>query len=77
MPVQYAQLCIKDAYRIDLVVAGKLVIEIKSIERLARVHFKQVMTYLKLPGLKNGLILNFNSEWMKDGFHRVFNNDGV
>lgn len=54
-----------------------MVIEIKSIERLAPVHFKQVMTYLKLSGLKNGLLLNFNVEWMKDGFHRVFNNDGV
>lgn len=77
MPIKYEQLCIEDAYRVDLVVAGKLVIEIKSIERLAPVHFKQVMTYLKLSGLKNGLLLNFNSEWMKDGFHRVFNNEGV
>ena len=75
MPISYDQLKIQDAYRIDLLVEKQLVIEIKSLERLAPVHFKQVMTYLKLSGLKNGLLLNFNGEWMKDGFHRVFNND--
>ncbi|MBI5858112.1 MAG: GxxExxY protein [Sphingobacteriales bacterium] len=77
MPISYEQLFIEDAYRIDLVAEKKLIIEIKSVERLAPVHFKQVMTYLKLSGLKNGLLLNFNVEWMKDGFHRVFNNDGT
>jgi GxxExxY protein len=76
MPIKYEQLLIEDAYRIDLIVEKMLVIEIKSLERSAPVHFKQVMTYLKLSGLKNGLLLNFNVEWMKDGFHRVFNNDG-
>jgi GxxExxY protein len=54
----------------------QLVVEIKALERLTPVHPKQVMTYLKSSGLKNGLLLNFNVEWMKDGFHRVFNNDG-
>jgi GxxExxY protein len=76
MPISYEQLLIEDAYRIDLISEKKLVIEIKSIERLTPVHFKQVMTYLKLSNLKNGLLLNFNVEWMKEGFHRVFNNDG-
>lgn len=75
MPIKYEQLLIEDAYRIDLIAEKMLVIELKSLERLAPVHFKQVMTYLKLSGLKNGLLLNFNVEWMKDGFHRVFNND--
>ena len=76
MPIVYDQLNIHDAYRMDLLAEKQLVIEIKSLERLAPVHFKQLMTYLKLSGLKNGLLLNFNVEWMKDGFHRVFNNDG-
>jgi GxxExxY protein len=76
MPIQYEELAIYDAYRIDLLLENKVVIEIKSIERIAPVHFKQVMTYLKLSKLKNGLLLNFNVEWMKEGFHRVFNNDG-
>lgn len=76
MPIIYEELLINDAYRVDLLVERKLIIEIKSIERLAPVHFKQVMTYLKLLKLKNGLLLNFNVEWMKEGFHRVFNNEG-
>jgi GxxExxY protein len=76
MPIHYEELAIYDAYRIDLLLENKVVIEIKSIERIAPVHFKQVMTYLKLSKLKNGLLLNFNVEWMKEGFHRVFNNDG-
>jgi GxxExxY protein len=77
MPISYEKLFISDAYRIDLLADKKLVIEIKSVERLAPVHYKQVMTYLKLMKLKNGLLLNFNVEWMKEGFHRVFNNDGT
>ena len=76
MPIIYEQLHVEDAYRLDLLVEKQLVVEIKSLERLAPVHFKQVMTYLKLSGLKNGVLINFNVEWMKDGFHRVFNNDG-
>jgi GxxExxY protein len=75
LPIRYKHLEIQDAYKIDLLVEKILVVEIKSIERLAPVHFKQVMTYLKLSNLKNGLLLNFNVEWMKDGIHRVFNNE--
>ena len=77
MPINYEQLLIADAYKMDLLIQKQLIIEIKSIERLAPVHFKQLMTYLKLSGLKNGLLLNFNVEWMKNGFHRVFNNEGI
>ncbi|MEI9806470.1 MAG: GxxExxY protein [Bacteroidota bacterium] len=76
MPISYETLLIEDAYRIDLLIEKRLVIEIKSLERLAPVHFKQVMTYLKLYDVKNGLLVNFGEEWMKDGFHRVFNNEG-
>ena len=77
MPICYENLFIHDAYKMDLLVEGKLIIEIKSIERLAPVHFRQVMTYLKLSGIKNGLLLNFNVELMKYGFNRVFNNEGT
>jgi len=76
MPIAYEELLINDAYRVDLLVEKKLIVEIKSIERLAPVHYKQVMTYLRLMKIKNGLLLNFNVESMKDGFHRVFNNEG-
>lgn len=47
-------------YRIDLLVNGKVIIEIKSVENLAEVHHKQVLTYLKLSGCKLGLLVNFN-----------------
>lgn len=76
MPVSYEELLITDACRVDLVVEKKLIIEVKSVAILAPVHFKQVRTYLKLMRLKNGLLLNFNVEWMKDRVHRVFNNEG-
>jgi GxxExxY protein len=77
LPIEYEGLTIYDAYKIDLLVENRLVLEIKSVERINPVHFKQVRTYLKLMKLKNGILLNFNVEWMKDGFHRVFNNDGM
>jgi GxxExxY protein len=77
MGIRYVDLEIPDAYKIDLIVERSLILEIKSLERLAPVHFKQVITYLKLANLKNGILLNFNVEWMKDGIHRVFNNEGA
>ena len=75
MPICYEKLFIHDAYKMDLLVERKLIIEIKSVERLAPVHFRQVMTYLKLSGIKNGLLLNFNVELIKYGFNRIFNNE--
>lgn len=76
MPIEYESLYIEDAYRIDILIESKLIVEIKSVERLSPVHFKQMRTYLKLMNLKNGLLLNFNVDLMKDGFNRVFNNGG-
>jgi GxxExxY protein len=76
MPIAYDELFIADAYRIDLVVEKKLIVEIKSVEKIAPVHFKQIMTYLKLMKLKNGVLLNFNVDLIKHGFHRLFNNEG-
>jgi GxxExxY protein len=68
---------INDAYRLDLLIEKKIIIEIKSIEHISPVHFKQVMTYLKLMNVKNGMILNFKTNFMKEGIHRVFNNFGT
>jgi GxxExxY protein len=76
LPIEYESLLIKDAYKIDLLIENKLVLEIKSIEHVLPVHFKQVMTYLKLLNLKNGMLLNFKVNQMKEGIHRVFNNFG-
>ncbi len=61
-------------YRVDLIINDKVLIEIKSIEALAPVHFAQTLTYLKLSNLKLGLLINFNSKLLKDNIHRVVNN---
>jgi len=76
LPISYESLSIKDAYKIDLLVEERIVVEIKSIENVLPVHFKQVNTYLKLMNLKHGILLNFKVNLMKEGIHRVFNNFG-
>ena len=58
----------------DLIVCDKLIIELKSIEVLAKVHYKQLLTYLKLTNLKLGLLINFKVPLIKDGIHRIVNN---
>ena len=60
-------------FRLDLLVAGKVIIEIKSVETLQEVHFKQLLTYLKLSGLKLGQLINFNVVTLKDHLHRLVN----
>ncbi len=61
------------AFRADLVVAGSLVLEIKSVEKLANVHAKQLLTYLRLMDRPLGLLLNFSGETMKEGIRRIAN----
>ena len=61
-------------FRADLIVESKVVVEIKSIEAVAPVHHKQLLTYLKLTGLKVGLLINFNEALLKDGIKRIVNN---
>jgi GxxExxY protein len=73
MPFVYKEVKMEVGYRIDLVVDNKVLIEIKSLEALAPVHFAQTLTYLKLPGLKLGLLINFNTKILKDAIHRLVN----
>lgn len=61
------------AFRIDLLVERSVIVEIKSVERLAPVHGKQVLTYLRLTGLQAGLLINFNCAVLKDGVQRIVN----
>jgi len=61
-------------FRADLVIDHKVIVELKSIEQLAEVHFKQVITYLRVTGLKLGLLINFKVPLIKDGMHRIVNN---
>jgi GxxExxY protein len=73
MPFIYKDIKLECCYRIDLRVDNKVIVEVKSIENLAPVHFSQLLTYLKLSGCKLGLLINFNSFQLKDGIHRVVN----
>lgn len=76
LPINWEDLYINNAYKIDLLVENMLVLELKSIHPLPPVYFNQIRTHLSLLNLKNGMLLNFKVELMKDGIHRVFNNSG-
>jgi GxxExxY protein len=58
----------------DIILENKLIIELKSVESLAEIHFKQLLTYLKLTNIKLGLLINFNVPLIKNGIHRIANN---
>ena len=73
LPVCYEGIKLNLGFRIDLLVEGKVIVEIKSVEALAPVHRKQVQTYLRLMDLRLGLLINFNVELIKDGIQRVVN----
>ncbi|MBJ2174595.1 GxxExxY protein [Aureibaculum sp. A20] len=74
MPFVYKKVKQNVGYRIDLIINNKVLIEIKSVETVAPVHFSQTLTYLKLSNLKLGLLINFNSKLLKDNIHRIVNN---
>lgn len=74
LPFIYKNVKLDIGYRIDLMVDLKVLVEIKSVEVLAPVHFAQTLTYLKLSGLRLGLLINFNTPLLKQGIHRIVNN---
>ena len=69
-PVEYKGLKLDCGYRIDLLVEGKLILELKSVSKLTGVHEAQLLTYMKLSGIKTGLLINFNVVKLKDGIKR-------
>ena len=71
VPVVWDGVEIELGYRADLIVEGCVIVELKSVERVQPVHKKQVLTYLKISGMKVGLLINFGQELLKDGIHRV------
>jgi len=73
VPVAYKDLAFDCGYRADMVVEGALLLELKSIERLLPIHVAQTLTYLKLSGLKQGLLINFNVGRLVDGLKSVVN----
>ena len=73
LPFVYKDVKQEIGYRIDLLVNNKVIIEIKAVEALAPVHYAQLLTYLKLSGIKLGLLINFNSKTLKNNIHRIVN----
>jgi len=74
MPFVYKGVRLDIGYRIDLIVNNKVILEIKSVDALAPVHYAQTLTYLKLSGLKLALLINFNSKYLNENIHRIVNN---
>ena len=73
VPFVYKEIRQEIGFRIDLLVENKVLIELKSIENIAPVHFAQTLTYLRLSNLKLGLLINFNNTILKNGIHRIVN----
>ncbi|MGB4292930.1 MAG: GxxExxY protein [Bacteroidales bacterium] len=75
IPVIYDNIEIGEAFRADIVVNDKVIIEIKSVDELNPVHYKQLQTYLKLSDKKLGLLINFNKKLLKEGIKRIINGE--
>jgi len=75
MPVIFEEVVLDIGYRMDLLVAGKVVVELKSAEKFKEVHLAKTLTYLKSGNYKLGLLINFNVPLLKNGIKRVINGD--
>ncbi|MGD9613634.1 MAG: GxxExxY protein [Kiritimatiellia bacterium] len=73
VPIVYRGIRFDEGFRADIIVEGKIILELKSVEQIAKVHAKQVLTYLRLTSLRLGFLLNFGAALMKDGIERVVN----
>lgn len=71
LPLKYEDVKLDVGYRIDLLVEGKVVVELKSVENITDVHIAQTLTYLKLTGCKIGLLINFNMKSLRNGIKRL------
>ncbi len=73
MPVVYEDIQLDIGFRADLIVEDKVIVELKSVEQIAPVHKKQLLTYLRLAGKRLGLLINFGAPLIKDGITRIVN----
>ncbi len=73
VPVYYEGVTLEMGFRLDILVENKVIIEVKSVENLAKVHHKQVLTYLKVTDLKLGILVNFNEDDIVSGIFRKVN----
>jgi len=71
LPITYKGIYLDCGYRVDFIVEGALVVEIKTVDRMLPIHKSQLLTYVRLLGLRHGLMLNFNVRLMKEGIHSV------
>ena len=70
LPITYKNMTFDVAFRIDLLIEEKVLVEIKSVEKILKVHHKQILTYMKLSNIKLGLLINFNSDNLVKSIHR-------
>ncbi|MFA5291396.1 MAG: GxxExxY protein [Phycisphaerae bacterium] len=70
LPIQYKKVKLDCAYRIDMVVENEIIVELKSVDKILPIHEAQLLTYMKLSGIKIGLLMNFNACRLKDGLKR-------
>ncbi len=73
VPIEYHGIRFDEGFRADLIVEDKVILELKSVETVSSAHKKQVLTYLRLTGLKLGFLLNFGEALMRDGITRIVN----
>ena len=71
LPVQYKNIKLDCGYRIDVLVDNRIIIELKSVDKLLPIHKAQLLTYMKLAGISIGLLINFNVNYLKDGIKRM------
>ncbi len=71
LPIIYEGFTLDAGYRLDILVEGQIIIEVKAVDALTRVHHAQMMTYLKLSGHRLGFLMNFNVSMFKDGVKRI------
>lgn len=74
LPIIYDDLRIENAYKIDLLIENKLILEVKTVDALNDIHKAQILTYLKMTGCKLGLLINFRTDFYKDSVKRIVNN---
>ncbi len=73
IPIQYDSITFDEGFRADMIVEDKVILELKSVEEVSRVHKKQLLTYLRVSDKRLGLLINFGAELIKDGISRVVN----
>jgi len=73
IPLVYEDIHMKVGFRADLIVERRVIVEVKSLEAIHQVHLKQLLTYLRIPDLRLGLLINFGAAFIKDGIKRVVN----